>query len=80
MAARSRSPPHDRATDSDSFPDATAAAPSQKPRSEENDWTMTLEYHNRYGYRRYSIDSAQLDVKVDDGAHVVFHDWGWRLG
>ena len=71
-ARRSRSPPRNRATDSNPIPDATAATPSQQQCAEEADWKMTLEYQNKYGYRRYSIESAQLEVKVDDGTYVPF--------
>ena len=51
---------------------AAGLPPSKRRRAEEDDWTVTLEYQNKYGYRRYSIDSAQLDVKGADGAYVPF--------
>ena len=46
--------------------------PSKRRRVEEDDWKMTLEYQNKYGYRRYSIESVQLEVKGADGAYVPF--------
>ena len=54
-------------TDSDALEESTA-----KKRRCADVWIMNLEYQNKYGYRRYSLDSAEVDVNGADGAYVPF--------
>ena len=52
--------------------ESEAAAGSKRRRVEEDDWTIHLDYRNKYGYRRYSIESAQLEAQGADSAYVPF--------
>jgi len=35
-------------------------------------WTTTLEYQNRYNFRRYSISDATIDLLTEDDAYIPF--------
>ncbi len=53
--------------------------PAKKPRAEvdahrDYDWTLTLDYQNKYGYRRFAIPeaSAQVELESPDNSYIPF--------
>jgi hypothetical protein len=48
--------------------------PTKKPRAAEEDWTLTLDCQNKYGYRRFAIPEASATVEVEspDNSYIPF--------